>query len=113
MKVKTFLYAKPKVPPQITPFEFGEDPANTGETSTVSCLIAKGDLPLDIFWSLNSIPIVSGEHSVSVLRLNARTSILSVDSLSAKHRGTYKCIARNEAGQTEHHSELRVNGYYY
>lgn len=105
-----FVPCPPKVPPQITPFDFGEEPANVGETSTISCLVAKGDLPLDIFWSLNSKPIISGEHSVTILRMTARTSILSVDSLDAHHRGSYKCMARNKAGQSEHHSELQVNG---
>lgn len=74
-------------------------------------MVAKGDLPLDIFWSLDSMPIVNGQHSFTVTRLNARTSVLSVDSLDAQHRGMYKCMARNGAGQTEHHSGLEVNGY--
>lgn len=81
-----------------------------GEVATISCMVAKGDVPLDIFWSLNSIPILTGQHSFSVTRLNVRTSALSIDSLDAKHRGVYKCIARNEAGQAEYHSELEVNG---
>lgn len=93
------------------PFDFGTEPANFGETTTISCLVAKGDLPLDMFWSLNAIPVVQGHHSVSVMRLNARTSVLSVDSLDAQHRGVYKCMARNGAGQSEHHSALEVNGY--
>lgn len=100
----------PKVPPQITAFEFDEEPANVGETSTVSCLVAKGDLPLDIFWSLNAVPIVSGEHSFTVLRVNARTSVLSVDSLDARHRGVVKCLAANAAGRADHQSLLLVNG---
>lgn len=100
-----------KVPPQIVPFDFGTEPANVGEMTTLSCLVAKGDLPMDIFWSLNTMPILHGQHSFTVTRLNARTSALSVDSLDAQHRGVYKCMARNGAGQTEHHSALEVNGY--
>lgn len=99
-----------KVPPQITPFDFDEEPANVGEMSTVTCLVAKGDLPLDIFWSLNAVPIVSGEHSFTVLRVNARTSVLSVDSLDARHRGVVKCLASNVAGRADHQSLLLVNG---
>lgn len=98
------------VPPSITPFDFGIEPANVGEVAMVSCMVAKGDLPLDIFWSLNSIPIVSGHHSFSVTRLNARTSALSIDSLDAQHRGLYKCMARNGAGHADIQSELAVNG---
>lgn len=100
-----------KVPPQIAPFDFGDEPANVGEVAMISCMVAKGDVPLDIFWSLNSMPIVTGHHSFSITRLNARTSALNIESLDAIHRGIYKCIARNNAGHTEHHSELQVNGY--
>lgn len=78
--------------------------------TTVSCLVAKGDLPLDIFWSLNQVPIVTGQHGISVSRMNARTSFLSVDALDAEHGGTYRCMARNPAGQTDFEALLRVNG---
>lgn len=73
-------------------------------------MVAKGDLPLDIFWSLNSEPIVSGEYSFTVSRLNARTSSLNIEYLDGKHRGNYRCMAQNVAGSAEHYSELHVNG---
>lgn len=76
----------------------------------ISCMVAKGDLPLDLFWSLNGVPIITGQHSSTISRMNARTSALSIDALDAKHRGVYKCIARNQAGHAEHQSELQVNG---
>lgn len=101
------------VPPQIAPFDFGEKPANTGDVAAVWCMVAKGDLPLDIFWSLNSVPIITGEHSFTILRMNARTSALTIEALDAKHRGIYKCLARNSAGMSEYHSELEVNGAFY
>lgn len=56
------------------------------------------------------MPIVSGQHSFSIVRMNARTSVLSIDSLDARHRGVYKCSARNKAGHSEYQSELHVNG---
>lgn len=98
------------VPPQIVPFDFGDTPINYGEMTTVSCLVAKGDLPLDIFWSLNGVPIVTGTHSISLSRMNPRTSFLSVDSLDAEHGGTYKCMARNGAGHADFAAILLVNG---
>lgn len=76
----------------------------------VQCMVIKGDLPLDIFWSLNAIPIVTGQHSFTISRMNSRTSALNIESLDAKHRGVYQCIARNKAGFSEHQSELQVNG---
>lgn len=99
------------VPPQIAPFDFGEEASNVGEVAMVVCMVTKGDLPLDIFWSLNKEPILSGVNGFKVLRMNARTSTLSVDSLDAIHRGLYNCVARNAAGFVEYHADLRVNGY--
>ena len=76
----------------------------------VRCMATKGDLPLDIFWSLNYVPIVSGQNSFTITRLNVRTSDLNIEALDGIHRGIYKCIVRNKAGFTEHQSELQVNG---
>lgn len=98
------------VPPQVLPFNFGEDAADVGEIASINCVVPKGDLPLEIRWSLNSAPIVNGEHDFSIMRLNKRTSSLNIDSLSAIHRGVYKCIATNKAGSSEYTAELQVNG---
>lgn len=99
-----------KVPPQIQPFGFGEVTANTGEIAGVFCLVPKGDLPMEIRWTLNSAPIINGEHGFSLLRMNARSSSLNIESLEARHRGLYKCLASNQAGISEYTAELRVNG---
>jgi len=46
------------VAPQISPFSFGDEPLNRGEVASVNCVVPKGDLPLDIYWTLNSALIV-------------------------------------------------------
>ncbi|XP_017146806.1 Down syndrome cell adhesion molecule-like protein Dscam2 isoform X49 [Drosophila miranda] len=97
------------VPPQIQPFDFGVEPANTGEMAGGFCMVPKGDLPMEIRWTLNSAPIITGEHGFSLSRLNPRTSSLSIDALEARHRGLYKCIASNKAGIAEYSAELHVN----
>ncbi|XP_033234753.1 Down syndrome cell adhesion molecule-like protein Dscam2 isoform X50 [Drosophila pseudoobscura] len=97
------------VPPQIQPFDFGVEPANTGEVAGIFCMVPKGDLPMEIRWTLNSAPIITGEHGFSLSRLNPRTSSLSIDALEARHRGLYKCIASNKAGIAEYSAELHVN----
>lgn len=110
-KNSDFFYS-PKVPPQIQPFSFGDEPANTGEVAGVTCMIPKGDLPIEIHWTLNSAPVISGEHGFTLFRMNTRTSSLNIDSLHARHRGLYKCIARNKAGVHEYLAALNVNGLF-
>lgn len=92
------------------PFVFGDEPSNTGEAIGVQCMANKGDLPIDMRWTINSSPIVSGENSFTITKLNSRTSTLNINYLDAVHRGTYKCIASNMAGAAEVSSELDVNG---
>lgn len=98
------------VPPQIIDFSFGDEPANTGEMATVTCLVPKGDLPVNIYWNFNNKTINSGDHDISIARLNPRTSLLSIASLEGVHRGTFTCIANNKAGFTATSSVLHVNG---
>lgn len=105
-----YLLLRFKVPPQIQTFSFGDEPANTGEMAGAFCMISKGDLPLEIRWTLNSAPVINGEQGFSLSRLNPRTSSLSIVSLEAHHRGTYKCIATNKAGTDEYSAMLEVNG---
>lgn len=81
-----------------------------GDIASATCVVPKGDFPLEIRWSLNSAPIISGENGFSVVRLNKRTSSLNIESLTAHHRGVYKCIATNQAGTSEYMAELQVNG---
>lgn len=76
----------------------------------ITCKVAKGDIPLDFFWSLNEVPIINGQWSAKVSRVNARASTLSIDVLDATHRGNFSCVARNKAGFTEFRAELQVNG---
>ena len=83
---------------------------NNGDSIGMQCMITKGDLPIDIYWVLNNLPIISGENSLTITRLNPRTSTLNIESINEHHRGIYKCVAANNAGLIEHFSELSVNG---
>lgn len=99
------------VPPQITPFSFGEDSFNAGDSVGVQCMIAKGDLPIFIKWTLNSRPIISEEDGIIITKLSPKSSVLNIPSVDEEHRGIFKCIAENDAGVAEYASELNVNGW--
>lgn len=97
------------VPPQIVPFEFGDESIDSGEIISVVCTVNKGDLPLNIMWKLND-QNVENIQGITVLRTNKRISQLSIDDVQASHSGTYRCIAKNSAGEASNEAELRVNG---
>lgn len=102
---------KPTVPPQILPFSFGEDSLNPGDSTAVNCMITKGDIQnLNIKWTLNGQPIVNGENGLQVVKMSSRLSSLSIESLSDRHRGIFRCIVSNDAGETNSLSELKING---
>lgn len=92
------------------PFSFGDTPINTGEVIGVQCMVNKGDLPINITWFLNGDRLINNDNFVTISRLNSRTSSLNIDILNDRHRGDYKCVARNNAGQVEHETTLFING---
>ncbi|CAG9840563.1 unnamed protein product [Diabrotica balteata] len=98
------------VPPQITPFDFGNTPIHSGQFVQVTCTAFEGDMPIKIDWLLNNVPI-SDFSDVSVSAVGKRTSFLAIDSVSYTHAGNYTCRAANKAGETTVTSELQVNGY--
>lgn len=95
--------------PQITPFDFGEDILNAGDTVSTICTVGKGDLPLKIHWMLNDYLLNSG-NSVLISRSGKRISLLSIENVQHEHIGNYTCIAENEAGISSHSAVLKVNG---
>lgn len=97
------------VPPQITPFEFTDNPVNSGDLVSILCAVSKGDPPLDISWLLNGRD-VSQVDGISVIRTNKKISQLSIDSVQAEHSGEYSCFAKNSAGNASFSAILYVNG---
>ena len=99
------------VAPQILPFAFGDEPASWGELVSVTCSVAKGDQPLEISWAFNGTPIDSHHGSDVVIgSTNKKNSVLTIESVAARHAGEYTCSASNRAGATTHSSRLTVNG---
>lgn len=98
------------VPPQIRPFDFGDEASNSGETMGIQCTVIKGDLPINISWALNNQTLTSGDWDVVIGRMSSKSSTLNIDYISAEHRGIYTCRARNPAGESSYSAELKVNG---
>ena len=78
---------------------------------SVPCSILKGDMPMDISWAFNGVPIdTSRDASITVTRISKHLSTLSIDGVSARHAGEYACSASNLAGSVSRSATLTVNG---
>uniref|UniRef100_A0A1A9WR29 Ig-like domain-containing protein n=1 Tax=Glossina brevipalpis TaxID=37001 RepID=A0A1A9WR29_9MUSC len=96
------------VPPKITPFDFGDEPANFGDSVTVQCTISKGDLPADITWLFNEYPL-NDYLGVTTSKIGKKVSVLTIDSVNGNNAGNYTCKVRNIAQVTEYTATLVVN----
>uniref|UniRef100_T1J767 Down syndrome cell adhesion molecule n=1 Tax=Strigamia maritima TaxID=126957 RepID=T1J767_STRMM len=85
------------VPPKIVPFTFQDGHLLEGMLVRVSCVISRGDLPLNISWLKNDKQLPE-DHSINVHNLDDYSSVLSIDPVTKKHDGNYTCIAKNMAG---------------
>lgn len=96
------------------PFSFGEDEFNLDEMVSTMCTVSKGDLPLNIEWFFinenNETKKIITNDGIVITRTNQRMSILSIEAVKARHRGTYMCAVKNKAGQTSHSTVLAING---
>ncbi|XP_071627837.1 Down syndrome cell adhesion molecule 1 isoform X8 [Temnothorax longispinosus] len=97
------------VAPEIMPFVIGEEPANWGDTITVTCTVLKGDHPIQIEWALNGEPISRDHPDISIVSTSKRVSLLTIDAVTARHVGEYTCTASNVAGGTSYSASLAVN----
>ncbi|KFB35461.1 AGAP010884-PA-like protein [Anopheles sinensis] len=97
------------VPPSITPFFFGEEPLNSGESTAVNCMVFKGDAPLEIRWYFNGNQLPTNENGIVIARMSERLSSLSIDPIGDYNRGTYECRAKNRAGEAIQSAELVIN----
>lgn len=97
------------MPPQIQPFDFGDEVINSGEMATLTCSVTKGDYPIDIVWMLNGKAIGTND-GIIIAKMAKRISSLSIESAYDFHIGNYTCIAKNKAGETSHTASLKING---
>ncbi|XP_025202794.1 Down syndrome cell adhesion molecule-like protein Dscam2 isoform X45 [Melanaphis sacchari] len=96
------------VPPKMTPFTFGDDIPEAGETISIQCTVSSGDIPIEFAWTFNG-KSTSDLANVFVSKIGRRVSSLTVESLTEKNVGNYSCLAKNMAGETGHTASLYVN----
>jgi len=104
-----------QVLPQIVPFEFGDEPINVLESVSTLCSVNKGDLPINIWWTLSESDSrlernLSSDDGIVISRNSQKLSVLNIDQVRARHRGNYTCYARNKAGAVQHSAYLAING---
>ena len=94
--------------PHLIPLDFGESDFNEGDYVQGSCILQKGDRPLNFTWVFNDIVLQSGDG----VRMDyiGKSSILTIDPVRGVHQGIYTCIASNPAGEEQVSATLVVNG---
>ncbi|KRF79707.1 cell adhesion molecule Dscam1 isoform X24 [Drosophila virilis] len=102
------------VPPQIVPFDFAEEAINMNDMVSATCTVNKGDTPLEVYWTTAPEPKLGvarlmSNDGILITKTTQRISMLSIESVHARHRANYTCVARNAAGIVYHTAELRVN----
>lgn len=96
------------VPPKVQPFSFGEEPLEDGDAASIQCLVMNGDLPLNISWLFNGVPIAL--EDISIAQNSKRVSALTIESAKHHHAGNYSCVASNIAASSLYSAVLLVNG---
>lgn len=82
---------------------------NNGDTVSIQCTIAGGDLPVQVSWMLDDRPLEPYMEIVTQ-KQGKRINLLMIESVSDMHAGNYTCMAENSAGIAQHSSELVVIG---
>ncbi|XP_045126204.1 Down syndrome cell adhesion molecule-like protein Dscam2 isoform X42 [Portunus trituberculatus] len=93
--------------PHLIQLDFGESDFNEGDFVQVSCILQKGDHPVNFTWVFNGIVLQSGDgiHMDFI----GKSSILTIDPVRGVHQGNYTCIASNPAGEEQISATLVVN----
>ena len=83
---------------------------NAGDVASVTCIVTKGDFPMEISWLFKNQVIDSKNMEVIISDSGKRGKQLIIESVKAKHSGEYTCVASNVAGSTTRAAILDVNG---
>lgn len=81
----------------------------SGDTAQVQCIVV-GDSP-QITWTFQGHDAnKTNREGVSIMKIGQKSSILSIEPVTASHAGNYSCRASNNAGIDEYTATLIVNG---
>lgn len=88
---------------------------NLDETVAATCIVTKGDTPMNIWWTLvddfhGYEKNLSTNDGIVISRNSQKLSVLNIDAVKARHRGNYTCYAKNKAGVSQHSTFLHING---
>lgn len=87
---------------------------NLDDSVTVTCTITKGDLPVNIWWRFGEENKTSynltTNDGVVITRTSQKVSLLTIEAVKARHRGSYFCFAQNRGGVAQHDAYLAING---
>ena len=93
----------------MVPVSFSQAVAQEGSFAQAVCTVTEGDEPLKISWSFHGADI-SSDLGIVTQNIGSRTSILIINSVGYRHRGSYTCMASNKAGIASSSADLKVNG---
>lgn len=96
-------------PPELLPIHFGSTKFLEGDLAQASCVLKKGELPVNILWKLNHETLMSS-NEVNILDVGGRTSILTINPVRSYHQGTYSCFVFNAIGSSEVQTTIEVTG---
>jgi hypothetical protein len=83
------------------------------------CSITKGDQPLKIWWTFKPDDVSEFPYNLTtgdgimITRPSSKMSVLGIENVKSRHRGTYQCVASNNAGTVFHSAFLSINGLNY
>lgn len=109
----TFIILFISVPPRITPFAFDGESFSPGHYATIQCTVPEGDFPLQITWLFNNKPLkgnVGVAMGVTIMKAGKRSSLLTIESVSAYNAGDFICKAENTVGSAFYKARLVVKG---
>lgn len=94
------------------PFTFSKN-LTRGKRLRVICTVTEGDLPIDVQWRLNAVPLVgTAEGNFQIRRIDEYTSLLAITSLNVGHAGNYSCVARNQVAEFVRSAVLTIRGIF-